>query len=97
MSSYRRNWYDGFKDRRYGFIFLGIFFVVVVFWIAARKMDIDPRFFLVGAGVLGGGWISGFVRRCRSNRRVRWRYEPLSCDEIHKARSKLGRCHNWKR
>ena len=95
MNSIWNNLYDRVKDRRYGALFTvsAVASVGVVFagkGIEALVESVGWQPFLAGffALCLAMAW-----RMWRLSRmpRERTRFEPLSCDEMRKARSKLMR------
>ncbi len=78
MNPFWNSVYDSFKDRRYAALFL---FALGAFVLSPILLPVMGLYFL------GRGW-SAF-RLARENRRNKWRYSPLSRDELRVARSKL--------
>ena len=86
MNPFWNNVYDSFKDRRYAALFL----------FALGAFVLSPVLLPVMA--LYGLWrgMSAF-RQARENRRNKWRYAPLSRDELRVARSKLVKGQSLKK
>jgi len=78
MSPFWNNLYDSFKDRRYAGLFLFAIFAIALSPILLSAMAL----YGLSRGISA-------LRHARANRRNRWRYTPLSRDELRVARSKL--------
>jgi len=86
MSPFWNNLYDSFKDRRYAALFL----------FALGAFLLSPVLLLVMA-VYGLSRGVSAIRRAGENRRNKWRYTPLSRDELRVARSKLVKVRSSKK
>ena len=98
MNPFWNNWYDQFKDRRYGALFLSAilaFFGLLAlgFFVNAvlRAFELEEYFpdVLAGIGLLGLAWGFFKFRQAQMRGRERSRHPPLSRDEVRVARSKL--------
>ncbi len=78
MNPFWNSLYDGFKDRRYAALFL------LTFVAFALSPVLLPVMVLYG---LSRAWSA--LCLARENQRNRWRYAPLSRDDLRVARSKL--------
>lgn len=86
MNPFWNSLYDSFKDRRYAALFLFALGVLVL------SPVLLPVMVLYG---LSRGW--SVIRLARENRRNKWRYSPLSRDELLVARSKLVKGQSLKK
>jgi len=105
MNFFWDNVFDYFKERRYGAIFFGslaMFFVV--FMLGTLSFQVFSAYqledYLVYAVPALAGlfliWIICGIRRQRARRWDRYKFSPLSRDELAKARSKLRTARNFK-
>lgn len=90
--------YDKFKDRRYGALFLssilaciGLLLAAAVIGAILREARLEKHFLevLAGLGLLVLLRMGVTFRRTRKRNRERLRRDPLSRDELGRARSKL--------
>ncbi|MGA9452167.1 MAG: hypothetical protein WBW41_12580 [Verrucomicrobiia bacterium] len=86
MSPFWNNLYDSFKDRRYAALFL---FALGAFVLSPVLLSVMALY-----GLSRG--VSAF-RHTRAKRRNKWRYAPLSRDELRVARSKLVKVQSLKK
>ena len=95
MNSSWNNWYDGFKDRRYGGIFWSTLLAIIASFVLGGaiglfNLQIYFLYLLPGIGllILACGFIA--FRRAQAWRREKLPRGPMSRDELRVARSKLG-------
>jgi hypothetical protein len=98
MSPLWSSLYDKFKDCRYGALFLstilaciGLLISAVIIAAALRESGLEKYSLaaLSGLGILVLAWGSCSFRRARTRHRAKLRHDPLSRDELCRARSKL--------
>ena len=102
MNSIWKNLYDHFKDRCYGGIFILVMLLCtglsLIVW---KTLEIARNgtlvYWLPGAGLLAGAYGLSIVRRMRRNRREPWKDQPMSGDELRKARCRLMTCRTFKK
>ena len=102
MNSIWKNLYDHFKDQCYGGIFIlsmllctGLSLIVWKALESARSGTLV--YWLPGVALFGGAYGWSIVRRVRRNRREPWKDQPLSGDELRKARSRLMTCRTLRK
>jgi hypothetical protein len=95
MNSIWSKLYDGFKDRRYAFLFFATFFasLLLVAGLCGIIDDSNIRGYflqaLPGIGILIMALVWRAIRNLRARRGEKFRRQEMSRDEIRKARSKL--------
>ena len=102
MNSIWRNLYDHFKDRCYGGIFMfamvactGLAILIMKVFEAARHGTLV--YWLPVVALFAGYFLWSIVRRVRRPREQPWKNQPLSGDDLRKARVRLMNCRTLKK
>jgi hypothetical protein len=94
MNSIWKNLYDHFKDRRYGGIFILAMLACTGLSVFTWKVLEAARqgtlvYWLPGVALFAGAYAWSITRRVRRQRSEPWKNQPLSGDELRKARARL--------